>query len=368
MAIPADGVLLHIGVHKTGTTAMQAALADAREDLVAAGVLYPGSRPAHHRAALSSMNHGWGWQDRGGEQVGPQAFKDLAHEVKSHRGRVCISSEFFCEADEATARTIVESLGGSRVHVVVTLRNLGRLLPSSWQQYLKYGMTTGYEKWLGDVFAAPEDSQHMTPSFWKRHDHGAVVERWAAAVGADHVTVLVLENVERDFPFRQFAELLDIDPEILVSRMSLTSNRSMTAAEAEFLLRLNRRIVNDLTWGQYRSLVREGLARTLVEGRAPDQREPGLSTPDWALDAAAAKGSAAVAVIRACGVPVRGDLDALATRVPTMPAVPEQTDVPIEAAVQALVGVLMAQSADDNAGLVGRVRKAAGRRVRGVLR
>ena len=43
---------------------------------------------------------------------------------------------------------VARDLGGDRVHVVVTLRNLGRLLPSSWQQYLKYGLTTPYEKWL----------------------------------------------------------------------------------------------------------------------------------------------------------------------------------------------------------------------------
>ena len=366
MAIPADGVLLHIGVHKTGTTAMQAALADARGDLLAEGVLYPGHRPAQHRAALSAMNHGWGWQDRGGEKVGPQAFRDLAREVASHRGRVCISSEFFCEADEATARTIVEALGDTRVHVVVTLRNLGRLLPSSWQQYLKYGMTTGYEKWLGDIFAAPEDSQHMTPSFWKRHDHGAVVQRWAAAVGADRLTVLVLENVDRAFPFVEFADMLGIDGDILVSRMTLTSNRSMTAAEAEFLLRLNRRIVNDLSWDQYRSLVREALARTLVEGRTPQEHEKGLSTPDWALDAAVRRGTDSVRMIRDSQVQVRGDLEALCSRVPTMSVVPEPAEMPIDAAVQALVGVLLARG-DDEASLVRRVRRSAGRRLRGVL-
>lgn len=367
MAIPDAGVLLHIGVHKTGTTSMQAALADARDDLMAAGVLYPGHRPAHHRAALSAMNHGWGWQDRGGEKVGPQAFRDLTREVSAHRGRVCISSEFFCEADEETARTIVESLGGSRVQVVITLRNLGRLLPSSWQQYLKYGMTTGYEKWLGDVFAAPGESQHMTPSFWKRHDHGAVVERWAGAVGADNVTVLVLEDVDRAFPFRAFAEMLDVDSDLLVSRMSLTSNRSMTAAEAEFLLRLNRRIVTSLSWDQYRALVREALARTLVEGRTPEEQEKGLSTPDWALDAAVVKGTESVRRIRETGVQVVGDLDALCVRVPTMPVVPEPQDMPIDAAVQALVGVLTARTAADESSLVHRVRRSAGRRIRGVL-
>ena len=32
-SVPPNGVLLHVGVHKTGTTAIQAALADARPQL-----------------------------------------------------------------------------------------------------------------------------------------------------------------------------------------------------------------------------------------------------------------------------------------------------------------------------------------------
>ena len=49
--LPEDAVLLHIGVHKTGTTAIQAALADAREELASLGVRYPGKLQAQHRAA-----------------------------------------------------------------------------------------------------------------------------------------------------------------------------------------------------------------------------------------------------------------------------------------------------------------------------
>ena len=53
--LPADAIALHIGIHKTGTTALQAALADARPELAAHGVLYPGRRTAQHGAAMAVL-------------------------------------------------------------------------------------------------------------------------------------------------------------------------------------------------------------------------------------------------------------------------------------------------------------------------
>lgn len=344
-AIPADGLLLHIGVHKTGTTAIQAALADARPDLETHGVRYPGKLQAHHRAALAVLGRPWGWNTRGGAVLDTEHFDKLAKRAGAHTGRVVISSEFFCEADEHTARSVVERLGGDRVRVVVTLRNLGRLLSSSWQQYLKYGLTTPYEKWLEDVFAHP-GAARISPTFWKRHDHGAVLSRWVSAVGAENVNVLVLEDVPRDAMFTSFAQLMGVSPEVLTSRMDLTSNRSMTAAEAELLVQLNARVKNEMQWNDYVRLVRRGVALGMVEGREPDPSEPRLVTPEWALDAAAEHGAAAVATIKALGVNVYGDLDLLAVRVPSPDGDQESqsttTQVPIAAAVAALASVIAA--------------------------
>ena len=338
-AIPSNGVLLHVGVHKTGTTAIQAALADARGDLASSGVLYPGKSQAQHRAALAILQRTWGWNQRGGSVVDRSQFDELARQVANSNGRVVISSEFFCEADADKCVDVISNLGAGRVQVLVTLRNLGRLLPSSWQQYLKYGLTKGYEPWLEDVFAKSGTS-NMSPTFWRRHDHGAVVTRWAEAVGPQNVTVLILEDVDRSAMFRTFAQLIGVPPEVLTARMDLTSNRSMTAAEAELLVRLNARVKMKMQWTEYVRLVRRGVAMALVEGREPGADEPRLHTPDWALDAAMAHGVQDRDVISALGVKVLGNLDALSVRASSPPRVTDLESIPIEAAVQALVAVI----------------------------
>ena len=347
-AIAANGVLLHVGVHKTGTTAIQAALADAREDLATQNVRYPGKLQAQHRAALALLGRPWGWNNRGGGVMDREHFDRLVKRTTTAPGRVVISSEFFCEASAEQAQEAVTALGeaGARpVHVVVTLRNLGKLLPSSWQQYLKYGLTTSYDAWLTDVLAAPGSSK-MTPTFWKRHDHGDVITRWAKAVGPENLTVMVLEDVPREYMFDTFAQFLDVPSEILTSRMELTSNRSMTAAEAEVLVRLNRKVKKTMQWTDYVTLVRRGVALGMVEGREPDPSEPKLHTPDWALDAAHRVGMASVNTIRESGVQVLGNLDALTIRIESTPNPEEVDQLPIDAAVTAIESVINASRED----------------------
>ena len=356
--IAENGVLLHIGVHKTGTTAIQAALADARGELAAHNVRYPGKLQAQHRAALALLGRPWGWNNRGGGVMDREHFDRLAKRTAKAPGRVVISSEFFCEASSEQAQEAVNALGNSGarpVQVVVTLRNLGKLLPSSWQQYLKYGMTTSYDAWLTDVLATPGSSK-MTPTFWKRHDHGDVITRWAQAVGPQNLTVMVLEDVPRNYMFETFAQFLGVPPEIFNSRMELTSNRSMTAAEAEVLVRLNKKVKKTMQWTDYVTLVRRGVALGMVEGREPDPQESKLHTPDWALDAAQQVGIASVNTIRESGVVVLGNLDALTTKIDSTPA-PEQVDqLPIDAAVTAIESVINASREDPSSrALAGRL-------------
>ena len=342
--LPADAVLLHIGVHKTGTTAIQAAFADARTVLRSMGVTYPGKLQAQHRAALVALGRRWGWNDRGGVSFPRAEYDDIVEQARSARGRVVVSSEFWCEADESTARRVVADFGGPRVHIVLTLRNLADLLPSSYQQYLKYGLERDYDEWLSDILTGPGLA---SPTFWRRHDHGAVVQRWVEAVSPDRVSVIVLEEVDRSAVFRTFAQLVGINEDVLVSRMDLTSNRSMTAAEAELLLGVNREVRQRLTWPEYSQYVRRGVALGIVEGREPAADEPRLRTPQWALDAAAEASARNVAAIESSGVRVIGDVALLGRRATAIPeSSASEILLPTRAAVLAVIATLDASLAE----------------------
>lgn len=361
--LPDDAICLHLGIHKTGTTALQAALADARAELAAHGVTYPGRRTAHHGAAMAILGRSWGWKDRGGQVASPKVFDRLAREARKHQGRVMISSEQFCEADDAGAVRIVEGLGADRTHVVLALRNLGNLLASSWQQYLKYGQTMGYEKWL-TAMLDPTQTSRVTPTFWRRNDHGRLVQRWADVLGPDRVTVLIVEDVDPDSLFRVFAEMLDIPPGVLLSRRGSSPNRSLTAAESEFLRRLNKDVGTTLGWNDYEHLVRRDVAGAL-QSRRPGPEEPRLHTPAWALQAAHVRSQEAVSTIERTGVRVIGNLEALSRQIEAGPPNPPGTRaaLPMEAALSVIAAQVQARAGSSDRG---RGRKVAGRVIRQV--
>ena len=85
-------VLLHAGLHKTGTTALQRFLASATDALRARGALYPmagrGSSDGHHNIA---------WQLAGDRRFRSSAgaLDDLALEISSFSGDAILSSEDF---------------------------------------------------------------------------------------------------------------------------------------------------------------------------------------------------------------------------------------------------------------------------------
>lgn len=304
---------MHIGPPKTGTTAIQGALHQARPQLAEYGVVYAGAERHPYRAALAVA----GKRDRHGN---PRAVIEHWHQLVADvraggDHRVVISSEFFSEADDAAARRVVDELGGPRVHVVVTLRPLAKILPSAWQQYVRNRLRTPYSRWLNGVFnSAPEVASKS--SFWMRHSHDVLVARWAGIVGPEHVTVVMADDSDRLHLTRTFEQLTGL-PEGLLVPDSGSENRSLTHGETELIRRLNaefyRRRWSDAA---YRDIVRHGLVPAL-QARKPGRAEPRTVTPAWALERAAERGAAAARNIAALGVRVVGDIDGLgAARAP----------------------------------------------------
>jgi len=335
--------LLHIGPHKTGTSAVQGALYLARERLAAEGVVYPGQG----RQPLWPILAVTGQPPLLGEpQPKISYWENLTGQIAAAGDqRVVLSSEFFAQADDATARRVVTDLGGDRVHVVVTLRSLTRILPSQWQQYIQNGFHFRYLEWLEGILSDPPDTP--TPGFWHRHRHDELVARWAAVTGPEKLTVIVVDEADRLMLLRVFESMLGLPEGFLVPEERAV-NRSLTAAEAELVRRLSEEFSRrEWPLRNYSTFMRYGVIEQMKTGRQPAPDEPRITTPAWALDRAAEISAEMAASIEALGVNIVGDISSLGERPGRdADAGPAALLLPVEAAARAALGALIAGGAD----------------------
>jgi hypothetical protein len=226
--------------------------------------------------------------------------------------RVMVSSEWLCQAPDDAVRRLVDELGGDGVHVVATLRPLVKILPSSWQQFLQNGARFPYETWLRGMLLEPPYNS-PTPTFWQRHRHAEVLERWAAIAGADHVTAIIVDSRDHAKILRQFESLLDLPEGILVPEPPEKDNRSLTWPEAELLRHVNAAFRRkDWPDELYRSAVRTGLVSALAHLRpSAGEQLTKIPMPAWAAERAAELGAESATAIAKLGIHVVGDLDSL---------------------------------------------------------
>jgi hypothetical protein len=230
------------------------------------------------------------------------------------------------------------------VHVVVTLRPLVRIMPSQWQQYVQNGLRMGYEDWLDHMLRkAPYEKPN--PSFWRRHRHDRLIERWAAVVGPENLTVVVVDDSDREMILRVFESLLGLEEGVLAP-VPDAANRSLTLGEIEMVRQFNVAFRgSELPERLYSRLIRYGAVAQMKTARTPAVDEAKVTTPQWAVEAAAGIGAEIAGRIRELGVRVIGD-PGLLHKVPSAKRAPEPPAPAIdpEAAAQALFGAISAQA------------------------
>lgn len=340
LGTPPGSMLLHIGVHKTGTTAVQTALANSRDILGNWQVRYPGQLMAHRDVASSVMGRPLGWRTDGARPPQQALWNQVVKAAHAYQGITVISSEFFAESPDDVVRRIAKDMTCERLQIVITLRNLGRILPSAWQQNLKSGFEIPYLPWLQRMLFQDDEATRNT-IFWRRHRHDLLVERWAGIVGAEHVTVVVVDDRVREGIFYNFEDLLHLPRLTLYDRRGEVSNRSLTLAEAAFLRRLNVAVGGSAGWRAYPNRVQAAMVKALVEGRSPDPDEARMATPQWAMDRAAELAGQMVSSIEASGVRIVGDLAVLREQL-TGPqdGTDDAADLPVDSAIAAMLGAL----------------------------
>ena len=314
----AKRIVIHPGFHKSGTTALQESLAANRELLKSHAIQYPAfGTTAHHRLAWSLTQKPWGWRDRGGERVPKKYWSNHIREISAAKeSTVIISSEFFSELDGEQIRKVRSDLAGHDLEILFTLRPLAKLLPSTYQQYLKYGTVAEYGEWLHSVLDKPGESK-INPTFWKRHSHSKVIARWADIFGAAKITVLIVNESQPTFLFDEINKYLQL-PDNTLQAQATGSNRSLTMEEIALLLELNRRFPKERSWDEYGIFIRNGYIRELTDFVPAAADKAKLLTPEWAVTKANEIGSEIKQDLVASNVRVIGDLESLGnSKVPT---------------------------------------------------
>ena len=214
-----------------------------------------------------------------------------------------LSYELFAAATAGQAQRALADLAAYDVHVVVTARDLGRVVVSAWQERLKFGLTTPLEKWT------PKDERDGGEWGWHTLDPAAVAERWGSTLPADHVHVVTAPGPgapphELWHRFAEACGLGDLRPELDVAR----ANESLGVVQAELLRRVNQVLAPEIQGSRQRSVwIRDLLAQDVL---GPLGHEP-IGTTETQVSPARETWVRTVERIRAAGYVVHGDLDDL---------------------------------------------------------
>lgn len=176
-------IFLHIGTHKTGTTAIQKFLSNAEEKLREDSILYPksgrpdvehGAQYGHHLLAWAIL-----------KKNGIDHFNDwerVVNEIKvADQRTVVLSAEGFESCTEEQVQKVSALLDDFEVHIILYLRNPFDYTVSSYKQFVKSGITA-------------ESFEEFAKRWVKRCNYSELVQRWARFFERKNVHVTLYDR------------------------------------------------------------------------------------------------------------------------------------------------------------------------------
>jgi hypothetical protein len=293
---------VHIGLPKTGTTYVQQTLWSSRDALAAAGVLIPGERHQIQRQAIWDL---LGRRLRGvGQPEVAGSWAALVETVQTWAGdTVLLSEEFLVHARRSDVRQIVEDFGPAEIHVVVTVRDLGRAIGSMWQQEVAKQLTMPWPEYVAAVRNPSAGKPMAGIAFWLRYDLEKILATWETAVARERIHVLTVPPAGSpvNVLLERFALATGIEYDTLKPADGLV-NPAVGVTGTEVLLRLNQKLAT-LDERQYLHVTR--VLRTGLS-QAPDVKQPSLPSSERAW--VARKAAEVIELLDSGGYDVVGDL------------------------------------------------------------
>jgi hypothetical protein len=332
----ATRLVLHVGVMKSGTTFIQRVLLANQQRLHDEGILFPGKRWRRQVVAVRDLMAQVG--DKGNELEPDGPWNTMAAQIREWPGIAILSMEYLGPRSAAQIAAVRETFADTEVEVVLTVRDLARSITSMWTESVQNRGTT---YWAGYLRAIRSGKQPVGQAFWRQQRIPAIVERWTAAFGRDHVTVITVPPAgsPRDILWKRFASVAGI-PENLCD-LDVTGNAALDAPSALVMRRLNERLAEreggaGMDPKVYDRYVKRGLAKNGINKRAHRGASVGLNNP-WVM----LRAQKELRDLRALDPQVVGDLAELKSRrVKGVSPSRISTEQQLEAAVDGMAALL----------------------------
>lgn len=240
MAAP---LYLHIGLQKTGTSYLQTIFWASQDRLSAAGLeLVPGSKRETFGLMLDVRN-------RVNPELDPPSYATAVQRLPGMLSacadrRVLISQESLASSTDEQVERLLAACADREVHVVVTVRDLARQIPSAWQEEVKSGRTMTLDRYVERLRQTEDRSGRL----WKQKDVIGVLERWGRHVPPEriHVVTVPPSGSPGTLLLERFCSVLDLDPAVLDVDSAGRGNPGLGTAQVEVLRRVNEQLPDRL--------------------------------------------------------------------------------------------------------------------------
>jgi hypothetical protein len=327
-------VFLHIGTMKSATTYIQTLCHRNADRLVAQGILCP---PLGANFAAINVLLGSGYI----RPWNQGAWQQLSDAISSHDGDVFISNEILSLRSRRKVAQLVRALAPAEVLVLLTARDLARVIPSQWQEGAVNQQTVTWSDFAGSVCADEPHDSGIADRFWRRHDLPSILDRWAHSVPVDRMTLVTVPAGGAPGVLAQRCGAA-LDADFSDFDEPAVRHTSLGAHSAELMRRLNV-ASGEVDTLRYRTGFHKSLSRGVLAARARSEPRIALSSDqhEWARRRA----QAMVEDVERKGVRVIGDLAELVPPPYTEgsgidPAEASDADL-LAAAVAGLVGVTL---------------------------
>ena len=217
-------IFLHVGPHKTGTTALQKFMLDNQSNLFKQNLVYPKRYIqifGHHKFRENIVN-----RDISDDDI---AF------FNETDNNFLLSSEDYISLSKEDFEYLKQRFENFEIKIIYTWRRASLKLYSIWQEVIKHGGTVDFFQYYHEHLARPGTSQMLSPDL--------KLATLSQVFGNQNVSVLDYESsVATNTLMNDFLKLMGIewDESFEQSQKSAESeNRSMTLADVEIVRALN---------------------------------------------------------------------------------------------------------------------------------